>query len=186
MKIAGFAQYRRAQFRRLAVAGCAAVALFAAAQAHLDGLQPASAPASALSPQRPRQQMRPRTATLATRSAILFVLQRQTAAWNRGDIDGFMRGYKDSPETTFLSKGIERGYQTVRARYKRLYTTRQQMGQLAFSNLDIRMLDDNYALATGEFHLTRTPAGGGDASGVFSLLFQRTTQGWRILVDHTS
>lgn len=118
--------------------------------------------------------------------AIRAVLQEQTQAWNDGDIDGFMRGYKDSPETTFISTKVEHGYQAVLARYKQKYTNRQMMGTLDFSDLNIRLLCPEYAMVTGQFHLTRTAAGGGDAHGVFSLLFQRTPQGWRILLDHTS
>lgn len=131
-------------------------------------------------------QLRPVTKTLATRSAIRFVLRKQAQDWNRGDIAAFMRGYKNSPDTTFIGKKIEHGYQAVLARYQAIYSNREKMGHLDFANLDIRMLGNDYAIVTGEFHLARTPAGGGDASGVFSLLFRNTAQGWRIILDHTS
>ena len=119
-------------------------------------------------------------------AAIRAVLEQQTAAWNRGDVDGFMQGYKDSPDTTFISKHVKHGYQAVRARYKRTFTSRTAMGTLSFHHLDIHPLCADYATVTGEFHLKRTRAGGGNASGVFSLLFQKTPEGWRILLDHTT
>jgi ketosteroid isomerase-like protein len=60
------------------------------------------------------------------------------------------------------------------------------MGKLAFTNLAIRVLDSNYAIATGNFHLDRTTNAGGNADGIFSLIFKREPQGWKIILDHTS
>jgi ketosteroid isomerase-like protein len=57
---------------------------------------------------------------------------------------------------------------------------------LEFSDLSIRMLGTNYAVATGKYHLTRTAAGGGDASGIFSLVWEKSADGWKIILDHTS
>jgi ketosteroid isomerase-like protein len=119
-------------------------------------------------------------------TAIKQVLINQQAAWNRGDIDTFMHGYKDSPETTFIGKTIEYGYQPILERYKNSYATRDAMGTLDFSGITIKMLGKNYAVVTGKFHLARTTAGGGDASGIYSLIFEREPKGWRIILDHTS
>jgi len=118
--------------------------------------------------------------------AIRTVLDDQQAAWNRGDIAAFMKGYDDSPQTTFIGKSVEHGYQMILARYRRNYASRAAMGELAFSDLDVRMLGSGHAVVTGRFHLTRSPAGGGDASGVFSLIFERESSGWKIILDHTS
>lgn len=119
-------------------------------------------------------------------TAIKQVLSDQEAAWNRGDIDIFMLGYKDSPETAFIGKTIQYGYGPILERYKSHYTTREAMGKLDFSNLTVKMLGKNYAVVTGNFHLARTAAGGGDASGIFSLIFERESDGWKIILDHTS
>jgi uncharacterized protein (TIGR02246 family) len=119
-------------------------------------------------------------------AAIRQVLEDQQTAWNRGDIDAFMRGYKNSTETTFIGKTVEHGYQPILERYKAHYATREAMGTLDFSDLAIKMLGKNYAVVTGRFHLTRTAAGGRDASGVYSLIFEREPGGWRIILDHTS
>jgi uncharacterized protein (TIGR02246 family) len=117
---------------------------------------------------------------------IKKVLADQVMAWNRADVDGFMAGYKDSPETTFVGKNVLHGWQQMMARYKQLYPTKDAMGTLDFSELNVRMLGADYAVVTGKFHLTRTAAGGGDASGIFSLVFEKSADGWKIILDHTS
>jgi len=119
-------------------------------------------------------------------AAIEQVLHDQEAAWNRGDIDSFMQGYKDSPETTFIGKTISRGYRPILERYKTAYATRDAMGTLDFSELTVRMLGADYAVVTGRYHLARTAQGGGEARGIFSLIFEREADGWRIILDHTS
>jgi ketosteroid isomerase-like protein len=119
-------------------------------------------------------------------TAIKQVLADQQSAWNRGDIDIFMHGYKNSPDTTFIGKTVEHGYTLILARYQKSFATRDAMGTLDFSDLAVKMLGRNHAVVTGKFHLARTPAGGGDASGVFSLIFERGSQGWKIILDHTT
>lgn len=122
----------------------------------------------------------------SSETAIRQLLSDQQAAWNRGDIVAFMHGYDDSPRTTFIGKTIEHGYQMILARYERSYASREAMGELAFSDLDVRMLGMNHAVVTGHFHLERTQAGGGEAAGIFSLVFEKKAAGWRIILDHTS
>lgn len=41
-------------------------------------------------------------ASAAERAAVRAVLDAQAAAWNRGDLDGFMAGYWKSPALTFF------------------------------------------------------------------------------------
>ncbi len=118
--------------------------------------------------------------------AIRQVLADQQADWNRGDIVAFMRGYDDSPQTTFIGKSIEHGYEKILARYQRNYTSHEAMGRLVFSDLEVRMLGAEHAVVTGHFHLTRTQAGGGDAAGAFSLVLEKKAEGWKIILDHTS
>lgn len=119
-------------------------------------------------------------------SAIRHVLDDQVAAWNRGDIEAFMQGYKDSPETTFIGKTLRRGWQQVLERYKQSYSSKEAMGTLTFSDLEVRPLGATYAVATGRYHLTRSATGGGEAFGIFSLVWEKTSQGWKIILDHTS
>jgi L-asparaginase / beta-aspartyl-peptidase len=120
----------------------------------------------------------------ADKAAILAVLDAQQAAWNRGDVDAFLTGYWKSPELTFEgSSGISRGWDGVLARYKKNYPDRATMGQLAFSELEFRFLGPDAALVLGHWHLNRDK---GDIGGVFSLVWQRFPEGWKIVHDHTS
>jgi ketosteroid isomerase-like protein len=120
----------------------------------------------------------------ADRQAITAVLKEQQSSWNRGDVETFLRGYWRSPELTFSgSGGIERGWDAVLGRYKRSYPDRATMGQLDFSQLEFRFLGPDAALVLGDWHLAREK---GDIGGVFSLVWQRFPEGWRITHDHTS
>lgn len=119
-----------------------------------------------------------------TVAAVRAVLDAQVAAWNRGDIAAFMDGYARSSETVFVSgDNVTRGWQTVLDRYKKSYDSREKMGQLAFTDLEITPLGADAALALGRWQLVRaadTP------HGRFTLIFRRTRDGWRIIHDHTS
>ena len=118
------------------------------------------------------------------RAAITAVLSAQQAAWNRGDVDAFLVGYWHSPDLTFSgSSGVSRGWDGVMARYKKNYPDRAAMGHLDFSELELRFLGRDAALVLGHWHLKRDK---GDIGGVFSLVWQRFPEGWKIVHDHTS
>jgi ketosteroid isomerase-like protein len=122
----------------------------------------------------------------STEQAVRRVLSDQVQAWNRGDIDAFMTGYDNSPETTFIGKTVQHGYADVLRNYHERYPTREKMGTLTFTDLTVKLLGRDYASVTGNFHLQRNAAAGGDSSGVFSLVFHQTRAGWKIILDHTS
>jgi uncharacterized protein (TIGR02246 family) len=118
------------------------------------------------------------------RQAISAVLNAQQTAWNRGDVDAFLGGYWHSPELTFSgSSGVARGWDGVLTRYKKNYPDRAAMGQLDFSDLEFRFLGPDAALALGRWHLKRETD---DLGGVFTLVWQRLPEGWKIIHDHTS
>jgi uncharacterized protein (TIGR02246 family) len=117
---------------------------------------------------------------------IRAVLDTQVEAWNRGDIEAFMTGYEDSPETTFVGKEVRKGYDRVLARYRRDYPDRATMGKTSFSDIEVRMVSEDVAIVLGRFRLARPDEHGGDASGIFSLVFAKRDGGWKILLDHTS
>ena len=117
-------------------------------------------------------------------AAIRAVLDAQAAAWNRGDVSGYMDGYERAETTTLISgDAVTRGWQVVHDRYKKNYDTPEKMGTLAFSELEIKPLSEFYANVTGRWYLTRakdTP------HGRFALIFRRTDAGWRIVQDTTT
>jgi len=117
-------------------------------------------------------------------SAIRAVLDAQAAAWNRGDVEGYMDGYDRSPKTEFVGgDSITRGWQEVLDRYKKKYDTRDKMGTLTFSDLEITMLGKDAALVLGRWRLKRATD---EPHGTFTLLFRKTKSGWRIVHDHSS
>lgn len=120
-------------------------------------------------------------------AAVRKVLSDSEIAWNHGDLVTFVSYYEDSSETTFIGHEVTRGgSRAILERYRRGYPTRERMGALTFSEIEVRPLGSDYALAIGKFNLKRTPAGGGDASGRFSLVLRKTESGWKIIHDHTS
>ena len=117
-------------------------------------------------------------------TAVRAVLDAQAAAWNRGDIEGYMDGYDRSPDTVFVSGDrVNRGWQTVLDRYKKTYDSREKMGALTFSDLEITILSKDAALVLGRWHLQRSKD---EPHGRFTLLFRKTKTGWKIVHDHTS
>jgi uncharacterized protein (TIGR02246 family) len=121
------------------------------------------------------------------RAAITQLLTIQQDNWNKGDVDAFMSAYWKSPDLTFSgASGTQRGYDAVYARYKKSYPDRAAMGHLDFSELEFHFTGNDGALVLGHWHLTREKSGGGDIGGVFSLVWQRFPEGWRIIHDHTS
>ncbi len=119
-------------------------------------------------------------------SAIRSVLNGQVEAWNRGDVAAFMQGYNNSPDTTFVGRTVQHGFAKILARYREDYSDKEKMGQLGFDDLEVHPLDARFAVVTGRFHLTRNASGGGDTHGIFSLIFEKTSDGWKIILDHTA
>lgn len=118
--------------------------------------------------------------------AITAVLDKQVADWNRGDMESFASGYKNSPDILFMGTKISRGYAQMVETYRKNYSTKEKMGVLDFKNLEVQPLDERFATVTGNFHLERTAAAGGNSDGYFLLVFEKTPGGWRIVRDATT
>lgn len=115
---------------------------------------------------------------------IVAVMDAQTAAWNRGDIDAFMQGYWRSDKLLFVSgDDVTRGWQTTLDRYKRNYNSREKMGNLRFSDLEIDVVSKDTAIVLGSWALARAAD---NPKGKFTLVFRKFGEGWRIVRDHTS
>ena|SRR2546426_8072612 len=120
----------------------------------------------------------------SVKDAVRAVLDQQVKDWNAGSIEKFMRGYAQSDTTRFASGGeVRQGWQTVLDRYKKDYPDKAAMGKLTFSDLDISVAGDDAALAFGRWRLEREKD---ELSGLFTLFFRKTNDGWRIVHDHTS
>jgi ketosteroid isomerase-like protein len=123
--------------------------------------------------------------TAEAEAAVRQVLDAQVAAWNHGDLDGFMAGYWSSPDLTFFS-GPDRtgGWQATLDRYRKRYKSDgKEMGRLAFGDVKVEVLGSDYALVRGSWRLELAKEKPG---GLFTLVFRRLPEGWRIIHDHTS
>jgi beta-aspartyl-peptidase (threonine type) len=122
----------------------------------------------------------------AAEKAIRKVLDDQVAAWNEGDLQGYMGGYWKSPELTFFSGGtVTSGWEPTLERYKKRYQGEgREMGKLDFSDLRVEMLGPKAAFVRGHWHLKMKD--GKEPQGLFTLVVRDMPEGWRIVHDHTS
>jgi ketosteroid isomerase-like protein len=118
--------------------------------------------------------------------AIQRVLRQQQEAWNRHDLEGFMAGYWNSSQLTFFAGGKENdGWQATMERYLATYASPgHEMGQLDFSNLRIEVLGQEGAFVRGTWKVTMN--NGKTPHGLFTLIFRKFPDGWKIVHDHTS
>jgi len=124
----------------------------------------------------------PKSAAAEIRAA----LDAQVAAWNAGKLEEFMDGYWRSPDLTFFSGGRKlSGWDATIERYRKTYQAEgKEMGKLVFFDLDIQQLGPNAAVARGRWELTMSD--GKKPGGLYTLIFRRFKQGWKIVHDHTS
>lgn len=115
---------------------------------------------------------------------IRAVLDEQVAEWNNGNIDRFMEGYVKRDSVRFASNGtITYGWNNMLQRYKKNYSTKEMMGTLTFSGIDVDVLSEDVALVFGKWSLRRAKD---EPWGLFTLVFRNTHGDWRIVHDHTS
>ncbi|NBY24602.1 MAG: nuclear transport factor 2 family protein [Chitinophagaceae bacterium] len=118
------------------------------------------------------------------RQKILTLLNTQTQAWNRGDLEGFMKGYWENDSLRFIGKsGITYGYNNTLNNYKRGYPDTAAMGKLQFTILVVKKLSPRYYEVVGKWYLKRSI---GDVSGHYTLLLRKINSKWVIISDHSS
>lgn len=116
--------------------------------------------------------------------AIQKVMADQAGEWNRGSIDGFMKGYWNNDSLVFVGQsGLTYGYAQTLSNYKKHYDTPEKMGKLFFTLLSIKQLSTDYCFVLGKWLVKRQA---GDIGGTYSLLFRKIDGHWLIVVDHTS
>jgi ketosteroid isomerase-like protein len=124
------------------------------------------------------------TEKVADKILIKQVLNEQAVAWNSGNLEEYMAGYFQSDSLRFASGGnVSYGWQTTLDRYQQGYPDKATMGKLIFSNIDIDMISQEAAIVFGKWELERESA---HPWGLFTLIFKKTNEGWRIVHDHTS
>jgi len=119
--------------------------------------------------------------------AMESVVRTQEAAWNRGDLDRFLSaGYLRSKDLTFFSGGeVRRGFETVLEHFRKSYKEGgKEMGHLSFTDLESILLGPDSGILRGRWRLDFLDKR--EIGGLFTLVMQRTPEGWRIVHDHTS
>lgn len=122
----------------------------------------------------------------ADEAAVRALLADQVAAWNRHDLEGYMRGYWNSPELRFFAgAAVTRGWRETLERYRRRYQSDgKEMGALEMREVEVQVLSPKHAFAHGHWHLTFSD--GKTAEGLFTLLLEKKPEGWRVVHDHSS
>ena len=116
--------------------------------------------------------------------AIRKLMDEQTQAWNRGDIESFMKGYWENDSLMFIGKsGITYGYSNTLSNYKKGYPDTAAMGKLSFNIITVKRLSKEYYYVIGKWSLQRSI---GNLSGHYTLLFKKETGRWVIIADHSS
>lgn len=138
----------------------------------------------AQAPEKPKDQLR----TLSREELdMIKVLNAQERAWNHADIDAYLVGYKNGTDLLFISDGrVTRGFEQLLNDYRRNYPSKDSMGVLTFSELEPHVLTETFGVVIGKYHLDRAKKAGRVADGMFSLVFEKTPDGWKIVVAHTT
>ncbi|HVM87341.1 MAG TPA: hypothetical protein VMT76_04080 [Puia sp.] len=120
----------------------------------------------------------------ADETAIRKLMADQAAAWNKGNIDDFMKAYWNNDSLTFIGHGgITYGYSNTLNNYKKNYSDSAKMGKLFFTLIKLKRLSAEYYFVTGKWFLKRSI---GDIGGYYTLLFRKIKGNWYIITDHTS
>ena len=100
------------------------------------------------------------------------------------NIDEFMNGYFNSEKLVFSGQsGPVYGWKSIKERYLAKYNNKELMGKLKFDIDNIFLVKRGVAILLGKFYLKREIA---DASGFFTLVFQKVKGKWYLISDHTS
>jgi uncharacterized protein (TIGR02246 family) len=118
------------------------------------------------------------------RAAVLNVVARMEAAWNRGDFRGYMAGFRN-PDVVFVSGGrFQDGWQGTLDHYVRDYGgSAERRGRLHFYNMKVDLLAPDAAMLVGQYRLIRGPR---VTEGVNTRLFRKVRGRWLITMNHVS
>ncbi|MGK2861800.1 MAG: YybH family protein [Chitinophagaceae bacterium] len=116
--------------------------------------------------------------------AVRKLLDEQTKAWNKGDMEGFMKTYWKSDSLMFIGKnGVTYGWANTLNNYQKNYPDTTAMGKLSFDIILVKRLSHQYFQVAGKWKLERSI---GKLSGHYTLLLKKIQSKWLIIVDHSS
>ncbi len=117
---------------------------------------------------------------------VTKIVLAQEKAWNSGDLDGYLAYFRDAKDTEAVLNGPVRGLEGIRSAYHLNFPNKEAMGQLEQSEVDVRELGPDFALATGKYRLVRSRKSGGEAQGTFTEIFQKTADGWKLVFSQNT
>jgi ketosteroid isomerase-like protein len=125
------------------------------------------------------------TVPAATQQTLIRLMDESAVAWNRGDLDTFLATYKDDNQTAFMAPQITYGLADIKARYARSYfKDGKPKAQLSYGDLKFRQLGADHVLMTGRWYLTEPD--GKKTQGYYTLIWENTDKGWKMIHDHSS
>lgn len=121
----------------------------------------------------------------AATEEAMAMLKAQEAAWNRGDLAGFLSAYEMNDAITFFSDDkVTKGWVAINDRYTNSYGQKPNlMGKLSFTELAGEAFNANTVQIRGRWTVTESAKAG---TGLFTILVKKTGDGWRVVHDHTS
>jgi uncharacterized protein (TIGR02246 family) len=118
----------------------------------------------------------------AAQDIIKGVLAAQAAAWNEGDLEGFMGVYWKDSDLRFVSGStVSKGWRETMNRYRERYGEGAAIGRLSYDKLDVNLVSDDVATVTGRYLVERAA---GSESASFTRVMKRFDGLWRIVHDH--
>jgi beta-aspartyl-peptidase (threonine type) len=123
------------------------------------------------------------SSSLSVASELKSIVEKQSEAWNRGDLEQFMVPYWRDDRLTFSSGGTtERGWNATLRRYQKRYPDKLTMGKLVFGDLETMELGEDSVLMLGTWKLERAEP----IEGNFTLVWKKIDNHWVIVHDHSS
>jgi uncharacterized protein (TIGR02246 family) len=124
------------------------------------------------------------TESKKTGDAIRRVFEDGCAAWNRGDLDGYLASYWDSNKTRWVSGGsLIRGKNAIATAYKARFSTSRPMGKLTVDELEIEVLTRMDVIAFGRWMLLIDNQA---SKGFFTVQLRNIEDTWLFVADHSS
>jgi uncharacterized protein (TIGR02246 family) len=116
--------------------------------------------------------------------AILALIARMEAAWNRGDFRGYMEGFAN-PDVIFVSRGqFQKDWQGTLDHYVRDYgASGETRGRLRFFDIRIEMLAPDTAQLVSRYELDRPQ---NPQDGINTRLMRKRDGKWVIALNHVS
>jgi len=110
-------------------------------------------------------------------------LDSTAMGWNLGDLAAYLAAY--TPDASeMLPDGVAHGRDRIEQTMRQgFWKSGRTLQQLHYEHVEVRMLGDDNALVTGQYVLTG--AGRPQRTGWFTTVWARTSDGWRMIHDHS-